>query len=161
MQSVQIFLLNLLIIITLIWILFGFVIGVAVAPNNDMSPNIKATDFLMYYRLENNYSAQDIVVIRKNSTLYVGRIVAVDGDTVNITDDEKLQINGSIMSETNIYTSTPRYEGFAEYPLTVPKGACFVLSDMRYGGEDSRYYGLVYQNEILGKVTAVLRRNNM
>ncbi|SFC77289.1 signal peptidase I [Ruminococcus albus] len=161
MKPVQIFLLDLLVIIILIWLLFGFAMGAVTAPNNDMSPNIKMKDLLLYYRLEDKYTAQDVVVINKNGRVYIGRIVAVSGDTVNITDDEHLEINGKAVTETNIYTSTPRYEGFVEYPVTLPEDTCFVLSDDRCGGEDSRYYGVVDRSEIKGKVVITLRRHNI
>ena len=161
MKPVQVFLLDLLVIIILIWLLFGFAMGAVTAPNNDMSPNIKMKDLLLYYRLEDRYTAQDMVVINKNGRVYIGRIVAVSGDTVNITDDEHLEINGKTVSETNIYTSTPRYEGFVEYPVKLPEDTCFVLADNRSGGEDSRYYGIVDRSEIKGKVVITLRRHNL
>lgn len=161
MQPVQIFLLDLLIIITLLWLLFGFALGAVTAPNNDMSPNIKAKDLLIYYRLEKSYTAQDVVVLSKNGREYVGRIVAVSGDTVNITDDERLEINGRSVSEPNIYSSTPRYEGFVEYPVKLPENTCFVLSDKRLGSEDSRYYGVVDRSEIKGKVIITMRRHDI
>jgi signal peptidase I len=161
MKPVQVFLLDLLVIIIIIWLLFGFAMGAVTAPNNDMSPNIKMKDLLLYYRLEDQYTAQDMVVINKNGRVYIGRIVAVSGDTVNITDDEHLEINGKAVSETNVYTSTPRYEGYVEYPVKLPEDTCFVLSDNRSGGEDSRYYGIVDRSEIKGKVVITLRRHNI
>ncbi len=161
MNPIQLFLLNALIAATAVWLLFGFVFGIQSAPNGDMSPNIKAGDLLLYYRLEKSCQAQDVVVLRKNGTNYVGRIVAVGGDTVEITDDDRLVINGNTMTETNIYTATPRYEGFVEYPLTAAQDSYFVLADHRAGSEDSRYYGTVQKSEVLGKVITVIRRNNL
>lgn len=161
MNPIQIFLLNVLIVTAAVWLLFGFVFGIRSAPNGDMSPNIKAGDLLLYYRLEKSCQAQDVVVLRKNGTVYVGRVVAVGGDTVEITDDETLVINGNTMTETNIYTRTPRYEGFAEYPLTAAPDSYFVLADNRAGCEDSRYYGTVQKSEVLGKVITVIRRNHL
>ena len=161
MTPVQLFLLNAVIIVTAVWLLFGFVFGLTSAPNADMSPNIKANDLLLYYRLDRGCRAQDVVVLKKNGTTYVGRVVACGGDTVDITDDSQLIINGNAMVENNIYTATPRYEGFAEYPLTLGEGEYFVLADHRSGGEDSRYYGSVSEREILGKVITVLRRSNL
>lgn len=161
MNPVQIFLLNALIVVTVLWLLFGFVLGLAAAPNGDMSPNIKNSDLLLYYRLNKSCQAQDVVVLRKNGTEYIGRVIAVGGDSVEITDEAKLVINGNIVSESNIYSATPRYEGFLEYPVTVEQGSYFILADSRNGGEDSRYYGTVTEQEILGKVITVIRRNNL
>ncbi len=161
MNPIQIFLLNALIAVAVVWLLFGFVFGIRTAPNGDMSPNIKTGDLLLYYRLDKSCRAQDVIVLHKNGTDYVGRVVAVGGDTVEITDDDKLVINGNTVSETNIYTPTPRYEGFAEYPLKTEADAYFVLADNRAGSEDSRYYGTVKQAEVLGKVITVVRRNHL
>ena len=65
------------------------------------------------------------------------------------------------MIESNIFYSTPRYEGFVEYPLVLGEDECFVLVDKRNGGEDSRYYGPVDKDEILGTVITVVRRNSL
>ena len=171
MTPVQLFLLNAVIIVTAVWLLFGFVFGLTTAPNADMSPNIKSGDLLLTYRLDREFRPQDVVTLRKNGTTYVGRIVARGGDTVEITDDSQLVINGNIMVETNIYTPTPRYEGYADepdttgefvkYPVTLGEGEYFVLADHRSGGEDSRVYGKVTEKEMLGKVITVLRRSNL
>ena len=160
MDPIQLFLLNCLIIVAVIWQMFGFVLGLMQAPNSDMSPNIKTKDLILYYRLSREFHAQDVVVVAKNKTNYIGRIVAVPGDTVDITDAEKLVINGNTMIESNVYTDTPRYEGFLEYPVKLGNDEYFILCDRRTGGEDSRYYGSVTKSEIKGKVITAVRRNN-
>ena len=161
MDPVHLFLLNCLIIVTVVWLMFGFVLGLAQAPNSDMSPNIKANDLLLYYRLSCELHAQDVVVVAKNKTTYIGRIVAVPGDTVDITDTEKLVINGNAVIESNVYTATPRYEGFVEYPVKLGDDEYFILCDRRTGSEDSRYYGSVNRDEIKGKVITAVRRNDL
>lgn len=66
--------------------------------NNDMSPRISAGDLLFYYRLEKPKSG-DVVVLQKAGEKYVGRVIAAGGDTVEITEDEKVKINGSKIVE--------------------------------------------------------------
>ena len=161
MGPIQTFFLNALLILTAIWLLCGFILGFSTVPNGDMTPNFKAGDLLMYYQLNRDFVAQDVVVLKKNDTTYVGRVVAKGGDTVNITDKGGLVINGNTMIETNIYNNTVRYEGFVNYPVTLKDGEYFVLNDIRSSGEDSRYYGPVSENEILGKVITAVRRNNL
>ena len=161
MNPIQVFLLNFLIVITVLWLLFGFVIGAAVAPNNDMSQNIKAKDMLIYYRLEKDFRSQDVAVLSKNNTTYVGRIVATEGDSVDITDDGQLIINGNMVSEPDIHASTPRFDEFLSYPVTLGENEYFILADSRGGAEDSRYYGCVNYSEILGKVIMIIRRNSI
>ena len=161
MGPIQTFFLNALLILTAIWLLCGFILGFTTVPNGDMTPNFKAGDLLMYYQLNRDFVAQDVVVLKKNDTTYVGRVVAKGGDTVNITDKGGLVINGNTMIETNIYNDTVRYEGFVNYPVTLKDGEYFVLNDIRSSGEDSRYYGPVSESEILGKVITAVRRNNL
>ena len=161
MGPIQTFFLNALLILTAIWLLCGFILGFTTVPNGDMTPNFKAGDLLMYYQLNRDFVAQDVVVLKKNDTTYVGRVVAKGGDTVNITDKGGLVINGNTMIETNIYNNTVRYEGFVNYPVTLKDGEYFVLNDIRSSGEDSRYYGPVSESEILGKVITAVRRNNL
>lgn len=161
MRYVQRSLLRALIAVIAVYAVFGWVFGLTTAPNNDMYPRIDAGDLILYYRLDTDVKAQDIVVLKKNDTTYLGRVVAVAGDTVEITENQALVINGSTMIESNIFYPTPLYEGFVEYPLTLGEGECFVLSDSRNGGEDSRYYGPVAREELLGSVITIVRRNNL
>jgi len=161
MGPLQTFFLNALLIVTAVWLLCGFVLGFTAVPNGDMSPNLKAGDLLIYYQLNRQFVAQDVVVLEKNDTVYVGRVVAKGGDTVEITDAGSLVINGNTMIESNIYNQTVRYEGFVTYPLTLREGEYFVLADIRSSGEDSRYYGAVSESEILGKVITVIRRDHL
>ena len=94
-------------------------------------------------------------------SVFVCRVVAQPGDTVEIGQGERLVVNGNSMIETNIFYPTPEYEGFMEYPVTLGEGEYFVLADYRNGGADSRFFGAVKEDEILGTVITILRRNNL
>ena len=50
---------------------------------------------------------------------------------------------------------------FTEYPLTLHAGELFVMADQRDGGADSRFFGVVHSDEVLGTVITILRRNNL
>lgn len=94
-------------------------------------------------------------------TLFVCRVVAGPGDTVEIGEGERLLVNGNAMVETNIFYSTPEYAGFVEYPLKLGENQYFTLADYRNGGADSRFFGPVNGDEILGPVITIMRRNNL
>ena len=141
-------------------------IGIMHMPSTGMYPRVDAGDFILYYRLDKDVRAQDIIVVEKNiqgagKQLFVSRVVAVAGDTVEITSDNRLSVNGNIMIETNIFYQTPRYESDVQYPLTLGEGECFVLADSRNGGTDSRSFGPVKADEINGTVITIIRRNNL
>ena len=82
-------------------------------------------------------------------------------DTVDINAGGRLIINGNTVIESNIFYSTPAYEGYTQFPLTLGEDECFVLADQRENGTDSRYFGAVKKDEIQGTVINVLRRTNI
>ena len=86
MDQPQKFLIRAFFLTAVLWGMYGWVFGLMHAPNNDMHPRIDSGDLLLYYRLDTDMKAQDIAVLKKNNTVYVGRVVAVGGDTVDITD---------------------------------------------------------------------------
>lgn len=161
MRSLHFSLLSILIIIVLVWLMLGVVFGIMKAPSNDMSPRVDYGDLLLYFRFDRKYDVNEVVVINKNDTIYLGRVIAVGGDTVDITDEAHLIVNGNAIKEPKIYYTTPRYEGYEEFPQTIPEGEYFILVDRREGGEDSRYYGTVKAKEIKGSVVTLIRRNNI
>ncbi|MCR4702827.1 MAG: signal peptidase I [Saccharofermentans sp.] len=161
MRSLHFSLLSILIIIILVWLMLGVVFGIMKAPSNDMSPRIDYGDLILYFRMDNKYDINEVVVLNKNDTVYLGRVIAVGGDIVNITDEGNLIVNGNVLNEPRIFYSTPRYENYEDFPQTVPEGEYFILVDRREGGEDSRYYGMVTSKEIKGSVVTLIRRNNL
>lgn len=52
-----------------------------------MYPNIKDGDLVVYYRLDKNYTARDLTVLDYQGSRQVRRVIAVAGDTVDITED--------------------------------------------------------------------------
>ena len=129
--------------------------------DDDMSPRISAGDLLLYYRLADDYVSGDVMVFQKDGEQYVGRVVARGGDTVEVTEEATLVINGSTVLETDIYYSTPRYENGPEYPVILSEDEYFILCDYREGARDSRYFGPVSRDEVKGKVITVIRRSGL
>ena len=167
-KNYQYFVLRVLILLLVLWVLFFRIVGLTHMPSTDMYPRLDAGDLVLFYRLDKDVQAQDVIVLEKTTPdsegekqLFICRVAAVSGDTVEINDSGRLIVNGNTMVESNIFYSTPPYDGYTEYPLTLGEGECFVLADMRNGGTDSRYFGPVQKNEILGTVITILRRNNL
>ena len=161
MNDVQWFAMQVLIFVIVLYVLFAHIIGITTMPSADMYPRIDSGDFLLYYRLDRDPKAQDIVVYEKNDTKYVGRVIAVQGDSVEITKDNAVKVNGYNMIESNIFYETYPLEGYTKYPLTLGAGQCFILADQRQGSEDSRYFGPVDYSELDGTVITVMRRSNL
>ncbi len=82
---------------------------------------------------------------------YVKRIVALEGDTVDLIDN-KVYVNGTQLDEDYYYTgNTFTYD--VEFPFTVSKDHVFVMGDNRNYSKDSRSSSLgeVPQEAIAGK----------
>ncbi|MBR0391849.1 MAG: signal peptidase I [Oscillospiraceae bacterium] len=162
-RALRSFLFRLVALAIVVYVLLFHVVGLAVMPNGDMSPRLDAGDLLLFYRIDRNPKSQDIVVINRkdNGQRFVLRVIACPGDTVEVSEEKGLAVNGNTQIETNIHYPTRPYENGIEYPLTLKDGEYFVMADYRNGGMDSRFFGPVTQDEIEGIVISLLRRNNL
>lgn len=142
--------------------MFSLLFGFHPQKNNDMSPKVSSGDLLLYYRLDDDFKAQDLVIYEKEGKAYCGRVVARPGDSVDISEEGGLIVNGSQMIEADIFYRTPRYEDSPfSLPLTLSVNQFYVLGDMREGAKDSRNFGPINKNEVKGKVITVLRRSGL
>lgn len=147
----------------MIYIIFTFVFGLRTVFNRDMFPKFVVSDLVIYYRLDREFHQGDVVAIHKDGKDYILRIVAKGNDIVDISDDNKLIVNDSFQAEDNIFYETGKYEDTKvdiKYPLKLKEDEFFLLADMREGAKDSRYFGVVKNNEIVGKVFALYRRSD-
>ena len=133
MRALRNFLVRLFLLITVIGILFGVVFGLTPMANADMQPAVCAGDLMLYYRLDKNLKSDDVVVFQKEGIQYTGRIVAVPGDVVEITDESELMVNKNTVMEDNIFYTTPAYDSEVEYPLALKEDQYFILCDNREG----------------------------
>lgn len=87
---------------------------------------------------------------------YIKRVIGVPGDRVQITRDQQLMVNGIVIDEP--YTGTyPTGCGFSHpyCDVTVPEGYVFAMGDHRNRSEDSRFFGVVPVDQIIGKAWMV------
>jgi signal peptidase I len=141
-------------------LVFTFIYGLHRNTDPDMTPAVKDGDLVVSYRLDREYAAGDLLVLKFEGRKQVRRVVAVAGDTVDITEDGLL-VNKALQQEFHIYEKTRRYESGIEFPLTLKEGQVFVLGDSRENATDSRVYGAVDTKDTLGTVAAIVRRRNL
>ena len=121
----------------ILWGIFTFIFGVFRYNSNDMSPSLKSGNLVFTYRLDKDYISGDVVAIKRNGKILTGRVIALPGETVDITE-EGLSVNGALLYEPNIYGQTRRYEEGIEFPVTLADDRFFLLCDNRENATDSR-----------------------
>ena len=125
-----------------------------------MFPGMGEGDLVIACYIDRNYSPNDLVVYKYKGKYQVRRVVAIDGDTVDISG-EGLLINGHLHNEPKIIGKTMAYKEGIRFPVTLNEGEVFLLADSRENTSDSRLYGAVKENKTLGRVEFVLRHNNL
>ncbi len=160
-REVEIFIKRAIGLIIFLVVLFGFIFGFGVVSNNDMAPKLSAGDIMFYYRLDKSPNSTDVILLKKDGETYLGRVIGKPGDTIEIKTDGGVVVNGGEYTEAEIYYETKPYDNDIEYPITLQEREYFVLCDHREQSKDSRFYGVVNQSEIKGRVLTVVRRSSI
>jgi signal peptidase I len=120
-----------------------------------MAPRIASGEFVLINTISYRLHAPqrgDIIAFRHESPapeVFIKRIIGLAGDKVAI-DRGTVMVNGSVLPEPYV-----RFADNRSFPeVTVPAGSLYVLGDNRVDSNDSRYWGFVAQNQVLGKAVA-------
>ncbi len=122
------------------------------------------------YRLRDPHRGEIIVFraetkadpMHRQENILIKRLVGVPGDTLEVKRDEhgelRLFVNGTAAKEP--YVAEPMQDRMdAMYatrgPLTLGKGQYFVMGDNRNNSNDSRYWGTLSRDRIIGKALLV------
>ena len=144
----------LLLTLAAVFVLTTFFVRHSIVNGNSMQNTLQNGDVLIISDLFYTPKQYDIVVLEDHTTGYdhplVKRVIAVEGDEVVITENA-IFVNGEPVRDDFVYIGTKDYS-YAPDSLTVPKGEIFVLGDHRDDSTDSRVFGSVSVDAVLGKV---------
>lgn len=171
-----------LIVETAVFVFFvmTFVVQAFQIPTGSMEPTLLVGDFLLVNKLaySNHATAiertllpgrklerHDIIVFKYPEDLskdFVKRVIALEGETVEIKDkqvyinDEPISEEYKVHSDSQIYKKSDfyQYDDFIRDnygPQVVPPGHCFVMGDNRDNSMDSRYWKFLPIDYIKGK----------
>jgi len=149
---------NMVLMALLILFSFSQIFLITAAHGTDMFPAVLDGDLMLCYRLEKDYLKNDIVVCTVEGKQVTGRVAARAGDSVNITEDGSLYVNGTQQQGEIAF---PTYPGKQQYPYTVPDGFIYILGDFRTQTTDSREFGPVELKNVKGKVISILRKRGL
>ena len=129
------------------------VVGVSMTPTLHNSDRCLLNRWTYLFR---NPEPSDIVVIRdpSDNSYVVKRIVAKEGDTVYLKSG-RVYLNGKLLDEPYLPEGTPTYAPTSrkgEAFVICGKDRYFVLGDNRNNSIDSRVYGTVARENILGTI---------
>ena len=140
-------------------LVFTLVVRIVRVEKQSMRETLQNGDILLTVNrhLAGELKAGDIVVVKKeyfeDGKPIVKRIIATEGQTVDIDFDEGVvYVDGQALEEDYINERTYLEEG-TEFPLTVPEGSIFVMGDNRNRSSDSRdsRLGTVDTRYVIGK----------
>jgi len=124
-----------------------------------MFPTMHDADFLITEKISYKLGEPKMgnIIVLKNprdeSQDFIKRIVALPGDTIKIQDGSVF-VNGALLPESYLPTGTPTHAGtFLSEGATVKAGPnqYFVFGDNRGHSSDSREWGAITKQEIIGK----------
>lgn len=139
-------------LLVLFFVVFQFLIGFSYVSGYSMFPTLEPHELVLYFRPIDNLKPGDVLSVRVPSGDYfVKRVIAVEGDTVDIRDGAVF-VNGIRLDEPYVASETEPHESVITYPLTVGVGQYFVLGDNREVSEDSRNFGCVSPSQIKGRL---------
>ncbi len=156
------FLIKCVLLTAIFMAVFRFVLGAHIQHGYGMNPHIKDGDLLITYKLE-AYRVGDAVEYRDPITgkTAVSRIVAIGKAEIQITEMGELLINGYISEDGVFYPTRIVEDSEVTFPYHMSEDGYFLLDDFRIQGSDSRVFGEVTKDDLLGKVVYVFRRRGI
>jgi signal peptidase I len=160
LKNKKAFILIFVLIALIIAIIIGrnYVFEIAVTSGASMEPTIIQGDHILINRLA--YRSQspekgDIVAIKIGWVMMVKRVLGVPGDVIELKDGFLYCNSKLIDSEQRPITRNNNQKRRNYGPLMVWDKHVFIIGDNREHSIDSRDFGIIPYNDIVGKVTMI------
>ncbi|RLK63395.1 signal peptidase I [Atopobacter sp. AH10] len=139
----------LVIVVLRSWVLIPAQVG-----GHSMMPNIKPEESLLCTPLH-SLKRFDIVIFEDSSKhTYIKRVIGLPGETIDYKNNQ-LYVNGQLVKESyakNIVETADFRMDEVTKAKRIPKDHYFVLGDNRSLSYDSRMFGFVSKENIIGRV---------
>lgn len=142
------------------WIIKTFIVQPFFIPSSSMEPTLFPGDRVLVskfiYRFTEPKPGDVVVFVAPNTNEdveqdFIKRVVATEGMKIKVKSGQ-LFVNNKLQKEKYIRPDSPT--SFFNQ-ITVPKDTVFVMGDNRANSKDSRYFGPVKKDRILGKAYVI------
>ena len=145
-------------VLVVVWLLHTFVFQPYRIPSGSMETTIMTDDMVLAEKVSYYFrepESGDIVVFDDTNVdgrHLIKRCIAVGGQTVELIDG-KVVVDGVVLDEpyTNNHPSYPLNSKTVTYPYKVPEGYIWVMGDNRTNSQDSRYFGAISLDSVIGR----------
>jgi len=138
-----------IIIILVVVLIRTFIVTPVQVVGTSMVPTLNDKQILLLKKYDKEYERFDIVVFEHEKSTLIKRVIGLPGEHVEYRDN-KLYINGKKINENFIKEDTEDFTLSEINYKKIPKGYYFVMGDNRNNSTDSRYIGLIKDNQIKG-----------
>ena len=152
---------KIVILLLIIWLIFGVFIGLYRVNGIAMAGRIEDGDLVLFSRTDNQYHVGDAIIYTHDDKEYVSAILATAGDLVEIDEVGRLYVNKIRVSEDKYYNLEDGEQPSISLPLRVPTNSYFVLNKNLEAVEDSRSFGAIFRDKIKGKAMTILRTRSI
>ncbi|MBO8137732.1 MAG: signal peptidase I [Desulfotomaculum sp.] len=134
-----------------------FIVEPFYIPSGSMEPTLMINDRIIVSKVSYYFGEPergDIVVFKypkDPSKNFVKRLIGKPGDVVELRSS-KLYVNGQEVPENYLLPGI-RYADYG--PVKIPDGHYLMLGDNRNNSEDSRYWGFLPEDLIIGKAVLI------
>lgn len=151
---------SLLVVAAIAVLIATLILPVLRVTGNSMNPTL-TNDELVICKKHGGYKTGDIIAFYYNNKILLKRVIAKEGDVVDIDLSGNVSVNGVVLDEPYIMEKSLG-ECDITFPYQVPAERVFVLGDNRATSIDSRsnQVGCVAEENVVGKVIVRLWPTN-
>ena len=140
-----------------VWTYVGIVARVG---GNEMFPSAKDGDACVVYRLADVYVGDVVAYDDGKGGVKFARVAAIGGQEIDFPEGGGYRVNGYQPNEQVTYPTFSEPKSAVKYPLEIGEGEYFVLNDFRSDTNDSRSFGVLGDEDVIGKVVFLFRRRS-
>ena len=134
---------------------FIFLPVLRITNGHNMEPGLQQGDMIVLFKTQ-KVETGEVCAFYFNNKLLLRRIIAREGDTVEIDEKGYVKVNGEILEESSYISEHALGQCDLDFPFVVPTAQLFVMGDNRDYALDSRAtnFGCIAVDEIFGKPLA-------